>query len=403
MRSRLVAAAAVVAVVAVVGAVAVPASALSAPRQKSSGAPIKIGLTYVCDAPAPPSVCEMAPSIKAAAKTFNAQGGVKTADGTTHKFEIVACNNQNDRAKTGDCARQFVDQNVTFATGGAVFSDELVPALDAANISYFNPTPLGQGAAEGTGKNTYILGFTLALFQGLTQQLAPKYKNIAVVAQGPGVALGGLVRPTAQSAGSSVKVVEVPQDNPNWAQAAQEATDGTDAIMTVADEQNTKAFIDAYNQSGKDLQVTSVIGIITNDLIKATGGSKSPLHNGISTGYFPPPQDKAWADYRKSMQKYAKGTQFEPAGQSMWMTVQMAREIIKTVNGEVNAQSFIAAVNAMPEIPTLGGKFPAGKSFTKQEGLYPRQFNNDYWGPLKIGNSTIGNGPGAKYQTAPSG
>jgi ABC-type branched-subunit amino acid transport system substrate-binding protein len=344
----------------------------------------------------------MEPSLKAAVKTFNAKGGAKTADGTSHKLEAVTCNNQNDRAKTADCAREFVSEGVAFATGGAVFSDELVPILDAAGISYFNPTPLGQGAAEGTGQNTYILGFTLGLFTGLTEQLAPKFKTIGVVAQGPGVALGTLARPVAEAGGSSIKLVEVPQENPNWAQAAQEAADGSDVNMLVMDEQNSKAFLDAYRQTGTKVPVTSVIGIITNDLIKATGGAESPLRGEISTGYFPPPQDKAWADFRKSMSKYAKGTQHEPAGQSMWMSVQLGVEIIKTINGEVNAQSFIAAVNAMPEIPTLGGKLPPGKSFTQKEGLYPRQFNNDYWGPLKISSSTIGNGKGAKYQPAPS-
>jgi ABC-type branched-subunit amino acid transport system substrate-binding protein len=402
MRSRLVAAASVVALVGAI-AIAVPAGASGAPAQASAGDPIKIGLTFVCDAPAPPSVCEMEPSIEAAVKTFNAKGGAKTADGTAHKFELVVCNNENDRAKTADCARQFVDEEVAFATGGAVFSEELVPILDNAGIAYFNPTPLGQGTAEGTGKLTYVLGFTLGLFQGLTQELVDAdFETIGVVAQGAGVALGNLVEPIAEAGGSSIKLVEVPAENPNWAQAAQEAADGTDVIVMVADEQNTKAFIDAYRQSGNDVPVTSVIGIITTDLIKATGGPESPLLGGVSTGYFPPAQDKAWADFRKSMNKYAKGTQFEPAGQSMWMGVQLAREIIGTISGEVTAATFIAAVDATTEIPTLGGKLPSGKSFQAPEGIFPRIFNNDYWGPLKITGKTIGNAKGAQFSPAPS-
>jgi hypothetical protein len=86
----------------------------------------------------------------------------------------------------------------------------------------------------------------------------------------------------------------------------------------------------------------------------------------------------------------------------MWMGVQLAREIIGTISGDVTAASFVSAVDATTEIPTLGGKLPSGKSFQQPEGLFPRIFNNDYWGPLKITGKTIGNGKGAQFAPAPS-
>jgi branched-chain amino acid transport system substrate-binding protein len=402
MRTKLIVAAAIVTLV---GAMAAPTAASNSERRaaQAKGEPIKIGLTYVCDAPSPPSVCEMAPAAKAAVKTYNAQGGVKTADGTTHKLELIVCNNQNDRAKIADCARQFVEEEVAFATGGATFADELLPILEEAGIAYFGPNVLSSGTAEGTAPNSYVLGFTLGLFTGLVDELSKgDFKKINVMAQGQGVAIGGLTNPIAEANGGSVTVVEAPQENPNWAQVAEQAAEDADVIVLVVDEHNAKAFLDAYRQAGKDVPVTSVIGIITNDLIVGTGGAQSPLKGGISTGYFPPPQDKAWADYRKGIQKYAKGTQFEPSGQSIWRTLQLAREIMKTINGDVTGQSFIDAVNATTDIPTLGGKLPPGKSFQQPEGIFPRIFNNDYWGPLKITSKTIGNGKGAQYTAAPS-
>jgi ABC-type branched-subunit amino acid transport system substrate-binding protein len=372
-------------------------------RAKFTGDPIKIGVTYMCDSPTPPALCEAAPSAQAAAKTINGQGGVKTADGKTHQLNVIVCNNKNDRAKIADCARQFVDAKVALATGAVSFGEEIVPILADAGIAYFAPICASACTAEGTSDNSYIVGFTLGLFQGLTQELTKAgFEKIKVVAQGQGVAIGGLTKPIAEAGGATLDVVEAPTENPNWAQIAEQSADGADVIYSVMAEQEFKAFLDAFSQSGQDIPVTSVIGIVTNDLIAGTGGKSSPLVGGVSTGYFPPPQDKAWADYRKGMHKYAKNTQLEPAGQQMWLAVQLAAAIMKTIDGAVTAESFTSAVDATTSIPTLGGKLPSGKSFQQPEGIYPRIFNNDYWGPLKINGKTIGNGKGAQYTPAPA-
>ncbi len=154
--------------------------------------------------------------------------------------------------------------------------------------------------------------------------------------------------------------------------------------MTVADKYGTKAFLDAMTQAGKTTPVTSVIGIVGDQLVQATGGKNSPLFGQISTGYFPPVPDKAWADYRAAMKKYSPKTLQEPASQSMFMSVQLGNEVIKTIASDPTAANFITAADAMTNIPTLGGKLPSGLSFQKPVGLYPRQFNNTFWGDLKI-------------------
>ena len=168
----------------------------------------------------------MAPSAQAAAKYFNAKGGAKTADGKTHELSVVVCNNENDRTKTADCGRQFVDEKVTFATGGAVNADEIVPVLGAAGIAYFNPTPLGTGTVEGGETNSYLLGSTLSLFQGLVQRLAKAGEEgpsrSSRRAQVPRSA--GLTKNIAKANGAETTLVEVAQTNPNWAQAAEQAS-----------------------------------------------------------------------------------------------------------------------------------------------------------------------------------
>ena len=56
--------------------------------------------------------------------------------------------------------------------------------LANAGVAYFDPTVASSGTAEGTGKTTYILGFTLGLFQGLVQQFAKAgFKDIVAVAK----------------------------------------------------------------------------------------------------------------------------------------------------------------------------------------------------------------------------
>ena len=76
--------------------------------------------------------------------------------------------------------------------------------------------------------------------------------------------------------------------------------------------------------------MTSVIGIVGDQLVQATGGKDSPLFGQISTGYFPPVPDKAWADYRAAMKKYSPKTLQEPSSQSMFMSVQLGNEVIKS-------------------------------------------------------------------------
>jgi hypothetical protein len=403
MRSKLLTAlvVAMVATSAVVGVVG--SASTAAPAAKFTGAPIKIGVTYVCNASQPPAVCEVAPSIQAAVKAANAAGGAKTADGKTHELSVVVCNNENDRTKTADCGRQFASAGVAYATGAAVYGDEILPILEQAGIAYLNPTPLGTGTAEGTASNSFLLSNTLGLFTALVEQLAQGgKKNISIVAQGAGAAIAGLTKSVAQKNGATTSLVQVDQTNPNWAQAAEQASSG-DVVMLVVDKYGSKAFLDAYTQAGKTTTVTSVIGIITDASITATGGAKSPLVGGSVTGYFPPPRDKAWADYRAAMKKYAPKTVLEPASQSMYLSVQLGNAILATVNGDVTAKAFLDAANNMTDVPTFGGKLPSGLSFQKGGTGFPgpRLFNPDYWGPLKSTAKGVVNGKGATYQEVP--
>ena len=68
------------------------------------------------------------------------------------------------------------------------------------------------------------------------------------------------------------------------------------------------------------------------------------------------------------MKKYAKNTQLEPAGQQAWLSIQLATTIMKGIDGPVTAESFIAAVDATTDIPTLGGKLPSGQELPGSRG-----------------------------------
>src|SRR4029453_12413289 len=70
MRRRLLGAVVAAAIAGAITAV-VPAAASTPSKPKFSGDAIVIGVTYPCDAPTPPAICEIAPSAKAAAKTIN--------------------------------------------------------------------------------------------------------------------------------------------------------------------------------------------------------------------------------------------------------------------------------------------------------------------------------------------
>ena len=249
MRRKWLAAISAAALLATVGLAT--AAGASAPKASFTGSPIKIGLTYVCNAAMPPSVCEMAPSAQAAVKYFNAKGGAKTADGKTHQLSVVVCNNENDRTKTADCGRQFVDAEVTFATGGAVNADEIVPVLGAAGIAVLQSDATGYGDGRG--------------WRG---QLVPPRKHAEPVpGSGAAVGQGREQGHRDRRAGCGCRdrrahqedrggqrradeLVEVAQTNPNWAQAAEQAS-SADVIMTVADKYGTKAFLDAATRPAR--------------------------------------------------------------------------------------------------------------------------------------------------------
>ena len=76
--------------------------------------------------------------------------------------------------------------------------------------------------------------------------------------------------------------------------------------------------------------------------------------------------------------------------------------VIKTIASDPTAANFITAANAMTNVPTLGGKLPSGLSFEKPQGLYPRQFNNTFWGNLKITATHVDNAKGATFLPVPA-
>ena len=177
-------------------------------------------------------------------------------------------------------------------------------------------------------------------------------------------------------------MVEAPQENPNWAQIVEQSTQDADVIYTVMAEQEFKAFLDALSSGREDHSRDERDRHHHERSHRGTGGAKSPLKGGVSTGFFPPPQDKAWADFRKGMQKYAKNTQLEPAGQKAWLAIQLAAQIMKSIDGPVTAESFVAAVDATTDDPHPGRQAPAGKELPEARGDLPPDLQQRLLGPV---------------------
>ena len=396
---------AVLAVTTVALATFTPASLAGTAAKKFTGDPIVLGVTSSVDAATPPNVPGLEEAAIAAAKSLNAKGGVTTADGLTHEVEITYCNNKNDKAQTAACARDFIDAGVDAVVGSAVTnSDEIVPLLESAGIAYFFPIAMGTGLPEMTTSNSFIIYVTPVLFVGSAIELAKAgYSKTAVVYLPAGKLLIPAVKAGLESEGGSiVKEVEVPQTSPNWTSIVADATEGSDSLALILDENNATPFIAALAQGGKKVPISTVAAIVTDETLKATGGKKSPI---VGSKYvsspFALPQAKAWKDFRASMKKYASKIRLESTTQQTWLSVTALASIIAKIDGTVDNTSVLAQLNQTSDVGTFGGKLPPGIDFTtSKSAVLSRVFNPDYYGPIAVTGNGLVEGKGAKFSEA---
>jgi ABC-type branched-subunit amino acid transport system substrate-binding protein len=374
---------------AVISMAAAPIGGASTPvKKKFTGDPVLLGVMSTTGSGTVPSVPGVEESAIAAAKTLNAKGGITTADGLTHEVKISYCNNKNDRALTAECARDFIDQQVAAVVAGTtIYPEDIVPALKDAGIAYFFPIMPGTGVPEMTTSNSFPLWVSAVGFIGAAIELAKDGNTATAVVYAPEGApfIPGVQAGLESEGGTVAKTIELSRTNPNWPSAVADATDGTDSIFLLTDEDNITQFTAAMAQVGKKLPVASISATLTGDTVKATGGKRSPLVGAVVTGPWALPEAKSWADYRASMKKYAPDVQLETTSQDAWLGVIAIASVIAEIDGPIDGPNVLAQLQQTTDLGTFGGKLPPGIDFTtSQSKVLTQVFNPDYWGPIDV-------------------
>jgi branched-chain amino acid transport system substrate-binding protein len=335
----------------------------SAPAQKATGEPVKVGLITTggdCDGC---SGQAEAPAAEAAVKWLNAtQNGL-----AGHPMELVTCVASNDPGKAADCANQMISEGVvaviegssgTIATSWKIVND--------AGIPFINHSTTDEPILEDT-ESTFILYDPLAQTVTLPIEVAKakKAKKISVIPVN--VPAATTIYETAadkfKKAGVKLDVIPVDlgvSDMSN--QAQQVVNDNPDGVVSIV---GHDAFcipaLNGLNAVGFEGTLTTISFCITDAMREAV---PAEVIDGMRFGSEAPvgakKLDKSLKEYQKALKKYAP-EDVDPEDMTGITTFQSFGALslgTKTLQGDVTPEAVITALRGMDNevLPASGGR-----------------------------------------------
>ena len=395
-----------------VGLTAVVGVAPSTPAGAATsftGAPIVIGTSAAVKAAGAndPGVQEAA---TAAVDYINATGGIKTADGKTHKLALSFCNNQATPNGSVTCAQTLIGDNVVSVVAAnddnSASSD---PLYTKAGIPEFASTLLSEW--DYAGSNSYpVEGAASFSVAGLALELGKAgIKTARIVSTTETEAdsqslIAGFKAAYSKVGGTMLSPTFFPQATTDYSPVAAQIKSGNPgAVVILTNPQFVAPVAQAISQlGGKVPNFANFAGAITVPALKATGG----LFNGalVSAG-FSPTSNPEWATYRSAMKKYEPNASpsdvygYTPtAAQNSWVGTIAFRQVVSKLSGPITAAKIKSALNSTTDLTTGGITPPI--NFTKPFacGPFARVFNTTYFGPIVVKNSQFTTESGAKLQ-----
>ncbi|RFU86375.1 hypothetical protein DY218_12475 [Streptomyces triticagri] len=319
---------------------------------------------------------------QAYARWVNANGGLDGRD-----LEVVTCNEHNDAAGAGDCARRAVKEDVVAVVGSySQHARSFLSPLEAAGIPYIGG--FGLTNEEFTSSQSYpVNGGLVALMAGNGRQLAKACDRVSLVR--PDTVAGDdlpRIMESGLAAGNGAEVADIraAEDATEFTSKAEEALNQAGAnpalvaelgqagaaersrsgCVTAALGDRTDTFFDSFRRAREDYQqvrISSVLGSVDQSLVDRSGGKAGPYEGAYVTGWYPAADDKRWDPMREVIRKHAfDDNRIDPASaavQTTWIAYSVLRQVVESLDDEVTARTISRALNSGVKA-TTGGLTP---------------------------------------------
>lgn len=340
--------------------------------ESATGEPIKL-MTIADVTSLGPIFPNIAITAKAYEQFINAEGGIGG-----RPVEVIACDAKGTPTDATACARQAVSEGVVAVIGSSTFTgDAIMSVLEPAGIAYFGMCcPLSP--SEWAGETSFPLGSMPVFATGLVKRAAEDgcQSAAAVIIEG-GEGFRPFIEVPAETLGLTIsKYVTLPATSQDFSPQVAEATDGTDCILMLVPETPFIAWMPAFAQSGSEARMYAPQGNLNEKVAK---GFEDVTDGDVISGMYPDISLPQWDDYRAALEAAnAPATEDYNSlgGLGTWTAYEAFAQIAETVDGEITAESFLAALpTAKVDLP---GKIPpidfADDWSDGVEG-FPRLFN----------------------------
>ena len=290
---------------------------------------------------------------------INATGGI---NGTT--IEVVSCSTDLTPEASVDCANQLVEADVAVAfTAIDLASDAALPVYQEAGIPYVTTNSWGsvQSNADGShilhlpGQGYAVGAIALAQQLGLTKiaqpyEVSPSAEDLALVQ----------VPPIAEQMGVEIQPIAVDGAAPDWAAALATAqSSGAEMVWAQLSEPGCTAMVAAARAANFDGPVVAgecsafiaelgpdAVGVYTlQNTLQPTTRASAPPEIAQRLDEYAQLMDDA------GQSKYTEGYATWPYGGLMEL-----REILESIDGQVNAGSVEAALDEDVDVPGWFGE-----------------------------------------------
>jgi branched-chain amino acid transport system substrate-binding protein len=362
----------------VAGVLAMPATASTAAKKASlvpdngpcdkSLPKAELGLITVVESPVL-SLGDQAEAATASVKAFNKRGGV-----SKHCMNVTICDDGADANQAADCARQFADGNIVATVNDTTTfgTADVVSILEAAGIPRIGLSP---GTPELSSPITYSIGAggvgtTFMMVPPLAQAGIKKIYMIAV--DSPQIdALPGIMKDMFDAYGVEfLGISKVPAGTTDFQQFILAAEDaGADGVVVPLGENEAAQVVQAAEQLGTDLKISTSLGTFGKDDIAALGSFGKQLY--FNSELPPPTASKKQfpilptiiKDLAASGKKELKGNQLKTSPVRSWVAVDHFVSIMEQL-GDIDVitgddvtaarAAVTTAMNAATDVDTFG-------------------------------------------------
>ncbi|MDQ2678076.1 MAG: ABC transporter substrate-binding protein [Actinomycetota bacterium] len=325
---------------------------------EATGEPVKIG--YVNTDSGATAIPELTEGAEIAAERINAHGGGIGG----RPIELVTCGTDGTPESSASCANEMISEGVIAVIEGAdLGSDAKIPILQDAGIATLGTSTIGTG--QSLNQDAFFFSPAATTYPAVEVDLAASIgaKSITLllpdVPQVPVVSDIGAKQ--AELNDVQVQVVTFDPAAPDFdASLAAIMSNGSDAIATIATDDWCTGMVRAARSAGfeGDL-IMGTCGRFAEEL----GVDETEGVYGISSVWSPRSVDFAPDEAKQVIDEYVAAMDADGKGDDImglsfggYAAVQQAAWVLSTIEGELTAETVLAAMKVMKDGPNPLGQ-----------------------------------------------